>query len=513
MKLSDLDPKEVQAVEPKGGLRLSDLSSNDVMPADEPQTSVGDALVGSFANNITAGMAPKIYGAIHSPSGALKSAGNYIGIKSDEADPEVMAYIKAKQAESDNLDLLQKQHPIAYGTGAVAGALAMPLPPVARIPSLAGRAAAMAGIGGAMGLARSNANSPMEAAKDFGGAAATGAILQPALEKAIPAAAGKASEWLDDLSNSATKMHLRPTAQTARAIGPEGLDEIAQAVRQSGAMKFGSKVGDTAENLAGLKSEIGQQLGSQRSQIASSGAGVRPEDVENAISSAGESVNKTGANQGAENRIKGIADDVMNKSAPNYQNMGEQQIPFDKLGEIGTELQGNINYQTEGKAFNKGMRGAAANIRGVEAGAAPTFEGPLFRSQMDRYSNIADASKMANRTAGLADGGNGLMGQIADVGAFSTGANAIMHGNPWGAAVIGARALTKGRVASSVAVGADLMSKALNPQNIIKQLSNTNASRFIPAIQKASQDADSLSATHFILQQTEPEYSKAVNGN
>lgn len=342
---------------------------------------------------------------------------------------------------------------------------------------------------------------------------ASGALAAPLAISGAQKALSAAPEMFGNLANQATIEHLRPTQARRMALGDEGLDRVAQETLQSGAMKFGSKATDTADALEEQLAKTGEQIGSQRQQIASQGFGAKPEDFQSAINDAAEGVNRTGVNQAAENRIKDIGNNVMDKLAPNYQNMGETAIPFDELAKTGTELQQNINYNIEGKPFNQGMKEAAGNLRDLETQVAPEYESPLYRSQMDRYSNLSNATQMAGRTAGLANGGTGLLGQVTDAGVNSVSLNQFMNGNPLAAIPASVRAVTKGRISSMVGTTANTVAKkALEASTIVNKLTaSPGAQSFIGAIQAAAQKGpDALATTHFLLQQTSPEYQEAM---
>jgi hypothetical protein len=256
--------------------------------------------------------------------------------------------------------------------------------------------------------------------------------------------------------------------------------------------------------------------------------------------------------------------DYLNPRPPDPM-MTPQQLEAEKMA-----VQNNINWKGDPKAATGASMDYARILR-QESENAISDAG--FVPAKQSYGNLIDAKKMADRTAGLTDGGNGLIGHMYDLTAGNIAAEGLLHGNPAGLAVGGARALTKGRVHSALAVGADKASKFLSANPEIENVSQSvggairgaspitgaempsyslpkaagqpyddkgniatkpsasiqkpgldanllseklsadpQTQKYAQVIQQAAeQGPDELAMKHFILAQTDPAYSKAVN--
>jgi len=207
----------------------------------------------------------------------------------------------------------------------------------------------------------------------------------------------------------------------------------------------------------------------------------------------------------------GLAEHMNNQ---NYQafSMSPAELEAEKMA-----VQNNINYKVDPNSKNEAMQGWA---RTLKEGSESAINDPAFIPSKRAYGNLKSAQLMADRTASLADSGNGLLGHLTDVGVGTEALHEIASGNPAGFAIAGGRALTKGKMSASLATTADKAYKAgqtakklLDGNEIVQKLmSNPAGKKFSQVIQAAARRGPgSLAATHFILSQDSDEYNRLMS--
>lgn len=472
------------------------------------------------------------------------------------------SYRQIRAGKQDKIAGYQKENPTEYYSGMGTGmgaqaAFAAGTGGLSLIPSvLLGALGGVANnpdpiIGGDKNDIISNVASGTLGALISGG---TSALLNPSLGNLLTSSAKQ-------LGRTAGKIHLRPTPQMAEKLGDEGLNEVVDAAYNAKAIEPFRTVKNTAKNLGESVDDIGQQLGAQREQIASGGAGVSPGAIRKAFTEGAESINEEGANQAAANRINRIGDQSVNKLSPSpiagmvngedelknyvFQGINEgapdstvdtgwwtknidaargyagpggkinaakisdfdpqlllgdeyvnggiitgspsnisntipasefsgsaglakkmfgdpasqapKDVPFDKLAKLITRVQKKVNYNKNSNEFNEGLRNTAGNLRTVEKSITPAGDAGLYRSQMDKASNLYDALAMADKTGSLHRGG--MMGRLQDIAINTDAASRLSQGDIKGIPLALVRAATKGRVSSTIGAGANAVSK------------------------------------------------------
>lgn len=398
-------------------------------------------------------------------------------------------------------------------------------------------------------------NDPLSTGVDIGIDALSGvgaAKAFNAVRNATTPAAKIISEYLSKkaggLADLATIRHLRPTPKTAQRLGPEGLKGVAQEVRATGAVKPFQKVDQTAANLETLLDEVGAVKGGI---VEASDKVINPHDVIKEIDDLIAQHSQTA--QGMETivpmlerkraaflRQYGTGDGI---AAPS---MSAKQLEAEKMA-----VQDAINYKADSKPVTRAQRDYAGTL---QRSAEGLIDHPEFVRSKQSFGNIAEASDMANRTAGLTDGG-GLMGHITDNAIGAGLADELINLNPAAALTMGARGLTKGRVASTVSHGAGKLERYLKVADLTKPLASLESTaqkvlplqsgfktpeqirlvaqrkkdegvatrtpqsvlmkiqgtRFAPIIQKAMERGnDAFGSTYFILMTNEPDFRKAM---
>lgn len=483
-------PQELSASSPQGGWDSAPPTAQELvgiqqsvgLPPGLNPSDTENSLVRGAISAITGGHMPQIAGAIEHPTGALKTLlGGGTG-HDVSADPDVQSYAKTRDQYKNLYDQAYKDHPYAYGTGYVPGILASPLNKLGALPAA-----------GLFAEGASNADLTKgeigQDVYDTSKGVITGKVLGSALEAATPLIQKGAQ-------NLAIK-HLRPTAATAANLGSERLGQIGQEALDSGAIKAGSKIGATAERLRNLSDEVGALKGDIVNQ---SDAHLDPTQIADRFDKEViEPLRGTAENQSVVQALEAKKQSFLDQYTPEEApadgaapDMTPAQVEAEK-----TAVQGNINYNTDPSVKVQGMKGWASVLR---QSGEDAISDPAFIPAKQSYGNLESAQGMAERTAGLVDGGTGLLGHIGDTAANTMGIGGAVAGHPASLAIPVARSLTKGRVASAGAVTLDSLGKALksNPQ-----IFGAYAAPLAAAAQRGS---DALSATHFILSQQSPEY-------
>jgi hypothetical protein len=225
-------------------------------PAQETGTTFADsadAFVRGAANALTFGFADRLAAGAGAATGIGGKSGDYEGNL-------------AAQRALDKANL--EEHPWESGAGEVAGGLMLPMGAAARSPTIAGRMAAGAGVGGVQGGLMGVGSSPdltntPEVAKNAGLGFGTGVVLggaaPPVMEglslgaQALARKSGipQAIAGLRDPKAVAEKMYGESVARD-RAVGgaPLSQDAFEEAVRRGQPMVAGDLGGAGTQNLA-----------------------------------------------------------------------------------------------------------------------------------------------------------------------------------------------------------------------------------------------------------------------
>jgi len=265
------------------------------------------------------------------------------------------------------------------------------------------------------------------------------------------------SNMLRKVGIGSAVQHLRPTPQVANALGPEKLDEIATQALENGDIQPFQKVASTAQNLAKTKAQAGQKIGEI---ISKSDAMVNPADIaqniqENIITPLQET-----------NAGKKIAAPIQEKLDSLMEHLGNEPVPVSQIEAEKTAEQAATNYRApEPAAKIKADRAFSGALRQASEDALQNQDAERLQDFLDaktQFGNAEAARKMANRTASLTDHGAGLIGRLGDMTSWAVGmpaAATLAASGHYPAAAAAAstpilRALTKGRVASTVGTGA-----------------------------------------------------------
>lgn len=298
--------------------------------------------------------------------------------------------------------------------------------------------------------------------------------IWPALfGQALHNVGSNAAPALDSIKTWLASRHIRLTPAIRRALGKAGADAAANEAIDSGAIKFGRKIDDTADNLKGLVDEVGAQ---KQSMVDAAQKTIDPREaatrLENEVL---EPATKTAEGSRViapklREKIAGFKDKFLPKQAEAVVDVvddeaGKQMrifhppeapvVPISaaQMESEKTLNQGLINYKANPGLMNKAEQDYARVLKEMGEGLV---DDPNFIPVKQRYGNLKTAQLAAERTASLTDGG-GLMGHLTDLGVGHVALEELMKANPKGMALLAARGLVKGRASSAGAVSAKVI--------------------------------------------------------
>lgn len=434
--------------------KFDPTASFEEVKSDKP--SVGESVARGATKGLTLGFADELSGLLGAGLDVL-SGNNDGGIQGaiDSYRDYRDAYRKGDKAS-------EAANPATAFASEVAGGLLVPGGTLKGLSTWqkilrTGAMGALQGVGQSEGA---------NVAGDAGTGAALGLLGLGAgnlISRAIPTAEGSRA-----LARSQAIKHLRPTPKIADKLGPEKLNEIADTALESGALKFGSRAGNTAERLELLREKAGKEIGNI---LDSSKASADPYDVFKKIhKEVIDPLRGVSKFKGLIADLEAQADDFLAEHVPGFaQGKGLPQniapISAKALEKEKRAVQDTVNYLTDHKAKMASQSGVAnAFAKATEEAIdkeSPKL-GEAFKSAKKRFGNLAAAEAMSGRTGALTNSGTGLAGTLYDLGFGQEALRQLAQGNLGGAGLIGAaRGLTKGRMASSIAAPAFAIAQAL----------------------------------------------------
>ncbi len=441
------------------------------------------------------GLPDEAVGAFKSPSGALKEIANKFG--ADFSDEDIEAYRKERDDSRKNFKLAEEANPLSYGAGQVTGGLATLVVPGGGAATLGKLATRGAMEGAAYGLGASEA----EGAVDLGIDAAKGAGLG--------AVAGAAGAGL-----------IKGAQQIPKMVPSVGKFAEKWAVNATGATgKESAKFADDAGRELLDRGIVG--FGNSQSQIAAK-AGTAVDAANAQIDDALKALEQQGVNVDANTIYNTVAKKIKELAADPSQADVAKQLENELMHLMSaTEAKGSTDFAiSAAEKVKRGYNRKAGNWMDPEKGAVgkemyQTWRGAVEDAALKVDPAISKSFLEGKKTFGLlrpieeaaerraATTAQSPVGGFLDVasGAVAAGSGA---GLPAAMAAPVARRIISPRIASSVAVGADKLSKVLskNPQSFGK---------YAAVLSKAAQrGGNSLAASHYVLQNSDPEYREQM---
>ena len=432
------------------------------------------------------------FGFADEATGVLEAAKDWLA-----NDPKgfMANYQKHRDESRANYKAAEGANPTSYMAGQFGGALAPAiLSGGTSIPALAAQ-------GAAQGLGASEADLTQGdvsgAARDAAIGSAIGGAAGVAGKAISKIPFGKAASYVSDkLGDAAEKLAEKATGATGRQA--EKFEEKAgRELLDRGLVKFGDSPEVIASRIGKASDEAGTAIQQALEELDAKGVTASVENVASAIEGRIRELSETPGNEKIINQLTAELDNLYGR--------GQSSLPISK-GEIAKRnYQGQTNYSSPEAEKKASAQLASAFREEVEASALnadPALAGK-FTEGKKTYGLLAPVKEAAEKRAaqlnqspfgGLLDATAGLYG-LSDPDSFS-GKAAL--------AIAGRRFITP-RIASSGAVIADNLSDivAKAPQLLGK---------FAKPLEEASaRGGNSLAATHFILQQINPEYRKIAN--
>jgi hypothetical protein len=546
MKLSDLNPEDVQLVEEpvsSGSLKLSDLNPDEIelvdqpssvdsspfigqIETDGPKTSDTDAILTGLAQGSTFGFSDEL--------GALKDS--FVDGKD---------YEKARDERRAANNQAYKDSPWITGAAEVVGSLPLALVPglgAAKGASLAQKVKLGAMLGGATGLGKSESKDAGGMVKDTAIGAGVGGAGAYVADKVV----SKTEQLKKYLSNKArekaldyTEDHLRFTPGMKSALGREKVRDAATEVLDMGAIEFGAKADTTAEILDKAVKEVGQI---KQQMVEEASGTIDPLKLAQRIDD--EVIAPLRNRPLMEPVVAKLERDkarILKHFAPDYKPGGPlpgspiTHTQIVQAGEKPAAYSGGLFSEpaTEMRVFHMGTvpepkpvtakqifqtkKDAAGNTNFFSSDNADKanqafvntlgrvedelIADPRLKAINKLYHNLSNAEVAAERTGNLTANG-GLMSHITDSAFAAATLSRLMDGNPVGLAAAAGRSLTKGRMDSAAAVGLNKLSQHLkaNPQAFGK---------YTQQLEQAAQRG-TLPVINYLLQQRDPNYRALV---
>jgi len=312
-------------------------------------------------------------------------------------------------------------------------------------------------LGSATGLGASEADLTEG---DVGGAAK---------DTAIGALIGGASQYgLDKLKSMGGKLKGAAEKLAEKATGATGSqvskfeDDAGRQLLDKGYIKAGDTVEDISNRLSKAKQDAGQDIGETLKKLTEGGSNV---DVNNVISNLENKVKELSQAPGNETLVAQIQ-----KQIDNLYERGQNNLPLDLAEQAKRNFQGQVNYASPEAEKKAATHIASTFQKEVEqqALAANPELGKKFKDSKELYKLLMPIEEAASKRANTINQQNVF--NNADALTFGLGS---LGGNPvTGAAAYGAKKFIAPRVASTAAVGADLLGNKLS--NLVGNQSVTN---------------------------------------
>lgn len=386
-------------------------------------------------------------------------------------------------------------NPATFMSGQVAGALAPAL--LTAGGSTAATIGNLAAQGAAQGLGASEADLTQGdvggAARDaaiggaIGGAAGVAgkALSKIPVKKAFDAVSGRLNDAAKNLAVKATGATGRQAENFAPGAGRELLDR--------GIVRFGQTPEDVAIRAAKASEEAGQAIESSLKSLEARGVTGSVDNVIQELEQKVQDLSKVPGNEKIIRQLQSEIDTLYER--------GVSDLPISTAEEAKRAFQGQTNY-----ASPEAEKKASAQV-------ASAFKDEVERSALKADPSLAGKFTEAKKTYGLlqpikeaAERRAFQLNQspFGGFGDFAAGAAGSVGGPGGISASVAGRRLLAPRLASSGAVMTDYLSK------IVSQSPQMLGKFAKPLQQAAARGGNSLAATHFVLQQTNPEYREMM---
>lgn len=436
-------------------------------------------------------------------TGALESGAGSLGLVPDKT------YEQARDESRANYLKAQQANPLTYGAGQIGGGLATLAIPglnVAKGASLARTAGTAALQGGLAGLGASEADDVKQMAKDATIGAGLGGALGAAgygLAKGVEAALPALQRGAQDTAESLAARSLGAERGTIKSLGADKVKQAGRYALDEGIVSPLASTDDLiARNEAALarSGEAGRNV---REAIDASGNyNFNPEEAATRFNEKAGDFWRSPLNKGETNQLQNTLQAIQMRGESPI-SLKEAQVLKEELGKV-ANWKNNVSV-TDKERMARDAYGVVANMidEAVDKGAQQLDSPELLQTLREAnrtYSSGKTAEKLLQNKYAR-EQGNKIFG-LTDTIAAGSG---FAGGGPLAAGAIyaGKKGLEK-YGASTAAVGFDKLSDMLKvaPQAFGK---------YGQVLQNAAaRGGTSLGATHFVLQNTDPEYRKML---
>lgn len=384
-----------------------------------------------------------------------------------------------------------------------------------------------AGIGGYLGTAAKNAInsyiSPEEAPQTTAQALTSPIVggvhqagMQAGGELAGAAIGAIGSKIANPVSDYLAKLAEKRAVAATGATGIQATKFAPDAGRQlldRGIVKFGNSQEGIAANAQAALDQSGQGIGDTLNQLDQQGVTV---DRNTVIDYLRKKIAALADNEGEKDLVRQlqgkvqdiegqIPSDAAEFSADNAaEAAAPSQVPIGKAEEIKRSFDANSKWSSNSDAAALASNQEAANAFRQASEDAATKANPelaqQFQADKDTYNLLNPITEAANKRASIVN-------QSPPLGFIDTaaaGAGAVIGGKPGAIAAPIARRLLAPRLNSSFAVGSDWLA------NVVKSAPDALGAYSGVLTQAAARGGNSLPATDYILQQTDPEYRQKL---
>jgi hypothetical protein len=485
------------------------IASNGPAQHFDPQSYAGvdagpselDSIGRGLAQGASFGLRDELAGALQNPLGGLKEIANKFG--AGYSDEDVAKY-KAERDASRALDAEAKEaNPKSYMGGELGGAVATSFVPglgLAEGAGLAGTAAHAAAQGAAFGVGGSNSDTIGDLARDASLGAVTGGVggaagygVGKVLTGLAQGAANVASKAAPSLEGAAENLAINATGATGRE-SQKFADDAGRQLLDRGLVRFGDNSKNIASRVEAAMDDAHGAINSSLRGLDEQGATVSVKDIVSNLESQVEKMRADPSQADAIRKLTGIIDDIKATGASEVPVSAAEQTKrgFNKIAGNWMDPEKGAAGKTAYGAYRQAVEDTAAQDPGAYG---------LLMEGKQTHGLLAPIQEAAERRAAtVRQSPFGGLGDLAAMGAAGAAAHNPLVALP----AVAAKKLLFPRISSSLAVTADGLAKlaAGAPQALGK---------FAPVIQAAAQrGTQAIAATHFILQQSNPEYREKI---
>ena len=428
------------------------------------------------------------FGFADEATGALEAAKDWI---SNNPASFIENYKKHRDESRANYKAAQEANPGTYLTGQFGGAIA----PAALTlgASTPATIASLTAQGAAQGLGSSEADliqgDYLGAAKDAaigGGIGALTGVASKAISK-IPVkslfdkASGSLREGAENLAVKATGATGRQAEKFAPNAGRELLDR--------GIVKFGRTPEDVAIRAAAASDEAGRTISSALEELDARGVTA---SLDNVVQEIQGKIKDLASVPGNEKIIKQLTGELDNLALRQT-----SELPISIAEKAKRAFQGQTNYaspEAEKKASAQLARAFKEEVEKSALKADPALASK-FTEAKKTYGLLSPIQEAAEKRASQLN-----QSPFGGFGDFAAGAAGSLGGGGGIAGTVAARRLAAPRLASSGAVIAD------NLADVVSKAPQLLGKFAKPLQAAAARGGSALSASHFVLMQTNPEY-------